>query len=85
MLTSYNDVERDVKETPIKPPVVFSVVGKNVSPFVTCDLNEAMNRYDNAVRSGNREVLIYRTSEEGEITTEVGKPAVCSTCNQITR
>lgn len=84
--TTYDAVEGGVDHSvPMEPPIIYSVVAANSSPFVSVDLNEAKNRYETAVKNGVRDVVIYKTTPDGDVTKEVGKPYVCPTCNQIDR
>ena len=85
MLTSYAETGRSVPQEEMRPPIIYSVVAANSSPFVSVDINEAKRRYDMAVKDGIRDVVIYKTTPDGDVTKEVGKPYVCPTCNQIDR
>ena len=83
MLTSYTRSDRTGEAVEMKPPTVYSVVCANSSPFVSTDENEAKRRYETAVKNGVKDVLIYKTSPDGDVETHTAKPTVCKTCGQI--
>jgi len=83
MLSTYTKTDRKATEVEMKPPTVYSVVSANSSPFVSTDVGEATQRYNRAVANGVKDIVVYETSPEGDVTTHTPKPHVCPTCNQI--